>query len=282
MDKVFLGSYTYLEWINNDMNDFLKTVEKEQNAVQESFSSSSYMDVTELRALYYGRLDIMVSFSNDEHYILSGYHSGDLIRPWGVVGHTVEDVVGRRVSSSDFYGHVFRDKTKPANHLKDINSYPKAQLQEDLELLSLFKYVDSERLENARERVLRNPRAVSPFVQLWSIMRLTFENSHDGDKRWAKAFVDLGYEAITDQRGIGLFTDKKAGTLYFDIRSLERFDIVPVQKYRSDPRNRVRDNVDRIVKRLRVRRNRVAKKPLKDSRGSSDTLQKNTLQKLLS
>ena len=246
-----------------------------EDELHESFSTSSYMDVSELRALYYGRINILISFSNDAQF--EEYHGRDL--PLGTILYSIEDVVGRRVSSDRFYGHVVRRKKERDGVIEDIRNYPITRLNEDIEKIRSFNNtVGSFVLDEAIYRVTHNPRISSNFVKLWMILDAAYNSFEDKSYRWKEALVDLGIRSITDPQGtiIG-----RRSTMVFDDSLLEPLDIVPVQMYRADPRRRVRDEVDRIVDRLRVRRNRIAKGVLKRSRGSSKTLKKNAIQKLI-
>jgi len=265
------------------MTDFLTNIEETLYSLNEATSYASYMNVDELRHLYYGRVNILVSFSNDEKLNTSGYYQNRLIRPKGILGYSVEDVVGRRVSSNRFYGHVYRDKVSNTNAIRDIQSYSSEDLGRDLEKMKTFSYINPHALEDAIIVSENNPRMRRNFEVLWSIMQTIIQRERNADRIWARLFQDLGYDAITDQRGLGFLSDAKASTtLIFDHRDIEMFDIVPIQKYRTDPRRATRDKVDRIVERLRTRRRTVAKKDnLNASRGKSQSLIKGFFKTLL-
>lgn len=248
---------------------------EQENILLENFSTSSYMDVRELRALYYGRIDIMVSFSNEADL------NDDYGRtfPRGYICYTLEDVVGRRVSSDKFYAHVLRLSNNANGIISDIRNYSRHRYNDDLEILKGLPYINTGlELDEFIRKVDINPRISSSFHKIWMIMDRVFDGFEDKSERWNQAFLDLGIRGIVDQRGYLL---GKRSTMLFDKDLVEMIDIVPVQMYREDPRNRVRAEVDRLVDRLKVRRNRIAKKPLKDSRGDSKTLQKNLFQKLI-
>lgn len=252
--------------------DFNQLVEEE---LYESFSTASYMDVRELRSLYYGRIDILISFSNESY--LENEGSRDL--PDGYLCYQLEDVVGRRVSSSRFYAHVLRRKKEREGIIEDIRNYPVTRLNEDIQKIKTFNNTINEfELDEAIHRITHNPRISLNFQKLWLILDAAYRGFEDKPYRWKEALLDLGIRSITDPQGLLI---GRRSTMVFDDSFLEPIDIVPVQMYRADPRRRVRDDVDRIVRRLSVRRNRIAKGVLNRSRGSSKTLQKNVIQRLI-
>lgn len=256
------------------MTDFHSHINDSLDKLDEAISTASYMEVEELRQLYYGRINILVSFSNDEKLDISGLEQGKLLRPAGIIGFSIEDVVGRRVSSSDFYGHVYRDKVSNSKAIRDIQSYSSEDLKKDLEKMRSIPYINEHALEDAIIVSENNPRLRRNFEILWDIMRSLLRRERNADRLWARLFRDLGYDAITDQRGLGFLSKAKASTtLIFDERDIEMFDIVPIQKYRTDPRKGTRDKIDRIVRQLRSRRRTVAKKEnLEHARGTSKSL----------
>jgi hypothetical protein len=263
--------------------DFEQTLLESLDQLNEAISFASYMDVDELRLLYYGRTNILVSFSNDEKFETSGYESGRLIRPAGIVGYDIEDVVGRKIGSSTFYGHIYRDKVSNSDAIRDLQSYSQERMNRDLEEMKKLRYLDKYDLEEAIFEARNNPRLRRNFEIIWNVMRTVLRGKQDADVIWARIFQDLGYKAITDQRGHGYFSPVKVkSTIFFEERDIEQFDIVPIQKYRSDPRKNTRDRIDREVKRMRSRRRTVAKREnLNYERGTSKSLIKGFIGSLL-
>lgn len=266
------------------MTTFETLLEQESQDLSEAVSEAGVMDVSELRALYYGRLNIMVAFSNDHEYDVDGDASGRVYRPYGVIAYPVNDVVAKKVISPNWYAHVFRDKSSSSESIQDIQTYSTEQYSRDFETMKSLDYINQDALRDAEDRVRHNARLRTPFMRLWTTINLLLENVSNSDMIWSQIFMDMGYKVIKDQRGTGLFGRRNVPTyLFLEQSVMERFDIVPIQKHRDDRRRRVTDQVDRIVKRLRTRRNRVAKKQnLKDQRGSSGSLEKSTLGKLFS
>jgi len=265
------------------MTNFETILESETNILNENMSFASVMELTDLRALYYGRIDMYVSFTDDGDFRLSGYESGKLERPYGIKSYTVENVVGRKASSPDLYGIVFRRRGS-GRYLSDIRSYSQERLNEDLELLDTLSYVDKDDLESAKAAVLFNPRMRRNFEKFWNITkRIADRKGQSGDKFWSRMLDDLGYSGFEDPSGLGIIGKRgELCSIWLDEKSVEMFDIVPIQKRRRDPRRRIRDKIDREVKKMHSRRNRVAKQPTNDNRGDSKTIQKNLLQRLLS
>ena len=104
------------------MSDFLAESEQQINEI---FSASSVMDVTELRTLYYGRLNLFVTFTDDG--TLTMRPDSNEQRPAGYVAYSVPDVIGRKVKSPEFYANVYRVKknNKSREYIENIKTYTK-------------------------------------------------------------------------------------------------------------------------------------------------------------
>lgn len=226
--------------------------------LQESFSNASYMDVRELRALYYGRSNVYVSFSDDGEYLTAGYVAGRLERPAGILAHTVDVVVGRKASTSMFYGNVFRRRST-TGFLDDIRNHSKEDYARDVEAFLVLGYIKDDRKEQAVEAA-SSPRLRSSFERLWVLTRTAAGSKSGSDRLWARILMDIGYMGFTDNSGTGILVKERVPcSIFLDERNKTDFDIVPVQKYRRDPRRRITDKVERKVEKMSTRRNRVAK-----------------------
>jgi len=231
----------------------------------ESFSAASYLDVSELRALYYGRLDLFVSFTDDSRYV----EDGDGTRPAGIVSYRVEDVVGRKASSSDFYAYVFRVKKSSGRFLEDIRNYTNEDLIKDLRLIEQLPYVFEDDFELVKKSVTKNSLLRRPFERLWEAGRIL---SGAKDEIWARIYKDIGYIAFNDPSGTGILIRRRSPVcLLLDTKAKTDLDIVPIQKYRVDRRRRIVDDVNRTVARLRTKRNRVSKRTTAPHRGIKKT-----------
>lgn len=223
--------------------------------LHEMFSFASYMDVSELRSLYYGRLDLYVSFTDDNEYVTETPDAPD-----GIVAHSVETVVARRASTSYFYARVFRFRKSDREVMGDLRYYSLSDLDADRKALGLVRGVDREEVDRLFDSLMET--SDRPFDVLW----VATKRLSGGDAgRWAKILLDVGYSAIVDNTGSGYFSDAPA-ILILESSSRIDIDIVPIQKYRQDSRQRVVDLVDREVKRLRTTRNRISKKKTEESR----------------
>lgn len=232
-----------------------------EEQLNEAMSAASYMDVSELRTLYYGRLGIFVAFSDNADIPKDGFSENELVRPWSIAAHTVDTVVGRKASSNLYYGHVFRFKDRSGEFIEDIKSYSLEDYNEDVAVLRTLPYIDPEELEMAIQAVSSNPRHRLPFSRLWSLThRLASSKGRLGDKWWRRVLLDLGYIGFNDPQGTGVIGNRNQQVTIFLTFNLEEFDIVPIQKYRKDRRKRIIDNVNKKNKFNHTRRNRVAKR----------------------
>ena len=220
--------------------------------LEESFSFASYMDVRELRALYYGRLNMYASFTDNHNY-----DTDERGRPDGVVCHAIDSIVGRKISSEKFYGKVFRLRKSGGKFVDDIRNYSKEELVEDVEVLRILPSTKEDDVDDAVNRVMSNGRIRRDFDRLWEITKLI---SKGNGKKWAQLFRDLSYIGFEDKSGLGVMTKKKSPVMILiDVRSKTDIDIVPIQKYRKDERARVKELVDTRVKSQSTKRHRIAK-----------------------
>lgn len=251
-----------------------------EQQIQEAMSNASYMDVSELRTLYYGRLGIHVAFSDNADIPKGGFSENELVKPYSITAHTVDTVVGRKAHTHYYYGHVFRIK-KSGVFLEDIKSYNTEDLKEDIEALRVIPHIVPEDLESALERVSSNPRFRYPFARMWAITKeIASHKGRYADKYWRRILIDLGYSGFNDPRGIGVIGERNQQTTLLLEFDLEEFDIVPVQKYRKDKRQRIIDAVNKKNRINHTRRNRVAKKktdPYRDYESRSKRFMKDLI-----
>lgn len=236
-------------------------IDNEIKKIDEAFSGSSVMDTKELRMLYYGRLNLFVTFTDDGMLSMkpdSGYE-----RPYGYVAHPVNDVIGKRVKTSEFYANVYRvNKNDNAREfIENIKQYDSSDLEKDKEQLYGLPYFEPETIEAAINGASLNSRLRSAFDELWEITETLAETKPSYKKQyWRRIFLDLGYNGIVDPAGTGKLIKKRSPVALVFNENIEELDIVPIQKHKSDPRQRTSRKVDRMVKRMAVKRNQVAKK----------------------
>lgn len=227
-----------------------------------SFGLSSHLDVVDLRALYYGRNDVYVSFTDDGDYEIEG-SSREMDRPDGIICYEVSDVVGKKVQSSHFYANVFRMKKTNGTFLSDIRYYRKEDLTNDITLLTAMKLIDDTMLDRIIYSVFRDTTIRHEFTKLWTITEFVAKSisSRNFGEEWRDILLSLGYIGFSDPSKTGeIMGERKVVTIYLDYEKRTDLDILPIQKHRTDPRQRVRQRVERKVKRLGVRRRRVAKR----------------------
>lgn len=226
--------------------------------LEESFSTSTVMNVNELRLLYQGRLDVYATFTDDVSREL--VHN-DL--PICIKAHPINDIVGRKVKTSKFYAFVFRlEKNKSGNRfINDIRTYDSRDLDRDLssirEMTTMF---DIDTIEQTIERSLLKSSLKSHFQKIWSITKdLAETKGRSAPIVWRRIFVRMGYNGVADN-GSGLFGKRGEPIVLIFNLHVEELDIVPIQKTRRDQRQRVVNQVDRYVRKLATARNRVAKR----------------------
>lgn len=243
------------------MNSFEKSLEESL-----AFGTSSYMALDELRMLYYGRRDLYVSFTDQGDYQIQ--QSGrELDRPDSILCYPINDVVGRKVSTSEFYANVFRANKSGGEFIDNITHYSRDQLSNDIELIRTFRYINESIQEDIIQTALSDRRTRRNFEKLWEITEFTAkERGSSFGTQWRRILMDLGYTGMADPSSTGLFTGQRVpAVIYLDYTRREDLDIVPIQRHRQDPRKRVRDAVERKVRRMSTRRNRVAKRRIDPS-----------------
>lgn len=224
-------------------------------------SGAGYMDTKEIMRLYYGRLGMFVSFSDDEKLDMSGFDGSELNRPYAIKSYTVDTLIGRKVHSAKFYAHVFRIKSKSKKFIEDIRNYTKEDFETDFEVLTLLGYIDQEELHTSRLILDSSNKVRYEFDRLWQLTKMiTKSEGKYADKLWRRVLLDLGYGGFSDYSGLGIMAKgRQSITIILEEGDIEVYDIVPIQKYRKDKRQRVIDQVNRKNKLSHARRNRVAK-----------------------
>lgn len=231
-------------------------------AIEEAMSFASYMDVSELRLLYYGRNAMYVAFSDDHKINMSGFEGSALKRPYSVAAHSIDTVVGRKASTNLFYGHVFRLKPRGGHFVRDVKNFSLEDYESVKETLYAIPYIEHEELDFLINVVDSNLRIRSSFERFWNLTKaLSVDKGQNADKFWRRMLIDLGYAGFDDPSGTGIIGERRQPImLVLEDKDIEKFDIVPVQKYRTDRRTRIRDNVNRLNRLMRTARNRVAKR----------------------
>lgn len=223
-----------------------------EQLITESLTNATQADVRELRSMYYGRLDMFVSFSDD-----SKIQTDQKDLPTGIVSHKVEDVVGRKVKVSELYGHVFRVKKSRGRVVESIKAYSMDDLHNDINKLKDLPYVYEDDVDEIVPKVMSNRLIRSNFDRFWEITRALTDGLSD---LWSRILVDIGYIGFNDPDGLGLFSRRGQPTaLIINQARIETFDILKVQT-RNETRSRIRDDVEREVKKMQTRRKRVQKK----------------------
>lgn len=226
------------------------------------FGQSAHIDTTDLRTLYYGRPDIFVAFTDDGEYEYE-VGSREIDRPDAIVCYDVRDVIGRKVSSNAFYANVFRLKKSKGEFIDDVRRYRKEDLYNDVTVLRSMEIVRADTFESIWNQILRDSTIRHQFTKMWLLTEFIAKerNSRFYGILWRQILLSLGYVGFSDPSKSGiLMGGREPVTLYIDYDSRENLDILPIQKFRQDPRRRVADRVDRKVKRMSTRRNRVAKR----------------------
>lgn len=225
------------------------------------FGTGQELKLDDLRLLYYGRQNVFVSFSdNGEHEFYT--QSTELDRPKSVLCYKVNDVVGRKTSTSEFYMNVFRADTR-GEWIHDIRRYSKDQLNKDLERLRSIAKIDGHEWVLLISPIMKNIRIRNEFERLWQITHaLAYKKNPDNfDDTWANLLMGLGYSMISDPEGTGILAiGRSPVNLYLDTERVENLDVLPAQKRRRDPRRHMRDRIERQRKLMRNARNRVARR----------------------
>lgn len=232
-----------------------------EDLLEASFHGSSYMDVSDLRYLYYGRPNVYVAFTDDGRYNLNTTNT-ELDRPNSIVCYDVRDVVGRKVNTSDFYANVFRLKTNLL-HIKNVRDFSKRNFDVMTDRLLDVDGINRQLAQEVIKDVLRTPTLRYWFEKFWNITEYLAKSQwreETYEYQWRRILMECGIGAVSDPTKSGMLTGvKKPVTIYLDLDEREDLDILNIQKYREDPRARITTQVDRMRARMRGARNRVAK-----------------------
>lgn len=226
------------------------------------FGQSGHIKTTDLRTLYYGRPDIYIAFTDDGEYEYE-VGSREIDRPDAIVCYDVRDVIGRKVSSNAFYANVFRLKKNRGEFVDDVRRYKKDDLHNDIAFLKAMDIVSAETFDAIWSQINKDTTIRHDFVKMWLLTEFMSKekSARQYGKIWREILLALGYVGFSDPSKAGiLMGSRDPVTIYIDYDSKEDLDILPIQKFREDPRNRVANRVERKVKRLSTRRNRVAKR----------------------
>lgn len=234
---------------------FEEEMEQTINEVYKGFGQSAHMDVKELQRLYYGRKEIYVAFTDDGDVTI--FNEGS---PEGLICYELNDIIGKKVKSNEFYAYVFRVDKSKGKFIDDINEYNRDSFLRDVEYLRLEEYVeDLDRLVNfyAYDSYIRKE-----FERLWVLTRqiaLTID-PEVMNYTWANILLSLGYSGFHDPSRSDLLGDKQPTTILLNYNDREDLDILPIQEYREDPRSRITKYVNREKMKMRGAKNRVARK----------------------
>lgn len=239
------------------MNDFDRLIEESYRG----FGTSARLDLDELRLLYYGRKDIYISFSDKGDYYFET-QSRELHRPDSILCFAVNDVVGRKVTSSEFYANVFRPRIT-GRRINDVRRYDRDDLNSDLILLQReLRYSDDDWI-GIVSPILRDTTIRFDFDRLWDItddIARRRGGDHGQQWNWLLRKV-LKISIISDPDGTGNISfGRQPTTLFIDYNNKSDLDILPIQANRIDPRKHTRERVERKVQRMGVKRNRIAKR----------------------
>jgi hypothetical protein len=209
--------------------------------------SNSRHDVEKLRMLYYGRLDLFVSFTDNEKYQLGGG------KFYGVMATKVDDVVGRKPTiPTNKYAYVFRYQTK-TDAVLDANNFPSTTLNEILQAMELLTFVDQDALRNAIGKVKSSSKYLGKsFTALLYVLSEVAPQTQFKQMVMSKIMMDLGYEIIIDKKGAYTF-------LNHSLVEQNSLHILPYQTFKEEDRINVTRKIDKINKRLSAVRGRVAK-----------------------
>lgn len=249
------------------MNQF----ERKMQELEEGFSQSTVMNVDELRLLYHGRINIYTSFTDDGEFSISPV--GNEIRPAGIVCHAINDVVGRKVKSKEFYANVFRINRSRSSRkfVDDIRQYDSRNLQDDLQELEYLDYLSIDEIVEAVDKATRSVKVRSKFQRFWEVTKFLAQNKgRQWPQYWRRILMDVGYNGFNDPSGTGILVKGRTPVCIQLDTEVEHFDIVPIQKFRRDPRRRVATQVNREVKRMETKRNRIAKRQFTDRESRKD------------
>lgn len=233
-----------------------------EEQLNETMSFASFMNVSELRSLYYGRRNMYVAFTDDEHVSIKG-DAGIKPRPTGNLLYRLEDVIGRRVGTPLFYCAIFRYEPSSI-FVPDIRKYTISNFQLDVNVIRSFGYMTD--LPNL-EYLIDDASAVdfpgSDFSRFWTLTQNiadALSNGSDSEKIWRQVILDIGYSGFQDVSGEStIIHGSDPCTIALDVGNVDLIDILPIQKYRKDKRDSVQRRINTKLKYLWVERNLIAK-----------------------
>jgi len=239
--------------------DFEQTIQE----AYRGFGQSAHLDVSELRLLYYGRPDVFISFTDDGDVDI---HHDEL--PECFISYDVRDVVGKRVRSSDFYAYVYRIDKNRGRWMHDVRRYKKDDFFNDMDILREKDWVEEEILDEIIAQVGMDSRVRYDFERLWEVTKIMALSISASNFRliWKHILQSLDYIGFSDPSRSGMLGKKEQRSVYIGYDKREDLDILPIQKWREDPRRRVERQVERYRRRMRGARNRVAKRKDKSKR----------------
>lgn len=226
------------------------------------FGLAAHIDTTELRLLYYGRKDLYAAFTH-EGEISTSPKSNEIDRPDSIVCYDVKDIVGRKASSNLFYANIFRVNKNRGKFLNDIRLYSRDDFRNDVAILRAMKIIKEDEFNQILGFIQRDTSIRHDFMRLWILTEAISKSksSRNYSKIWRDTLMDLGYVGFSDPSRTGyLLGTREQVTIYLDYDSRVDLDILEIQKHRTDPRRRIRDRVERKVRRMGVSRNRIAKR----------------------
>lgn len=224
------------------------------------FATGANVELSELRLLYYGRKGIHIAFSDAGEYSFeTTVH--ELDRPDGILCHPLNDVISRRVNSSEFYANVFR--VGSGRTIEDIRRYTRDNFNVDLTKLQNMKLLDEDTFDELATPIIKDVRIRHYFQRLWDLTGdiAKEKGGENFGKVWRDILMRLGYTRIVDTSGTGIIVSgRRPVTMYLDYANRQDLDIVPIQKNRLDPRLHTRQSVERKIARMGVRRNRISRR----------------------
>ena len=229
--------------------------------LNEQFSSSSYMELQELRELYYGRMDVYASFTNTYEHTFSNKEKNEYTRPYGILCHSVDTIVAKRAKTSLLYAFVFRYNDRSKNMISDIAAYTKIDWDEDKESLKILPFVDEDAVTEIIDSIDNDINYKFHFHKLWdATKRIAKTINGREDKVWRLLFIELGYGGFVDN-GKGILAPmNQSAVLILNYDKRQDLDIMPIQKYKKDKRQSVVQFVNLRNKRMWAARNRVARR----------------------
>lgn len=230
--------------------------------LNESFGTGSLLEVDDLRRLYYGRIHLYGTFTNDANPVFTATTK----RPKSVLFHTVQDIVGKRASSNEFWLVVSR--LIPSKGFIDIGEYTDEMFLKDLAKIQKMQLLDEENFNDLVSKPRFRNVSKPAFERFWNFTA-SLAKLIGGESKWRDILSALGYWGFEDKRGRGIFHKHGVpAAIVLKEKFINTVDILPIQKFRKDPRKRTTDQIDRINKRLAPSRNIIAKGRRKSQKDS--------------